>query len=146
MHNKWIVLFGAVGLILVYVFQLQLFYDPFQAVDADQHTLDDVEINTFLYVGSKVLRYIVNDGFALLMLWGLFGNKRYMRFAVLVFLFGFLVLLPLYLILTLHYYYSAYAFLNHLHRLVLNPVLMMLLIPAFYYQQSIAAKNEGEPT
>jgi exosortase F-associated protein len=135
MYNRLAVFGGIVGLILVYVFQLQLFYDPFQVIIPNNVADLNLEINTSAYILSKVLRYILNDGFALLLIWGLFGNKRYMRFAMLVFLFGLVVLLPLYLVLTLHYYASAYAFLNHLHRLVLNPVLMMLLIPAFYYQR-----------
>lgn len=135
MYNRLAVFGGIVGLILVYVFQLQLFYDPFQVIIPNNVADLNLEINTSAYILSKVLRYILNDGFALLLIWGLFGNKRYMRFAMLVFLLGLVVLLPLYLVLTLHYYTSAYAFLNHLHRLVLNPVLMMLLIPAFYYQR-----------
>lgn len=142
MHSRWAVVLGALGLVLVYVFQLQLFYDPFQAFQPDGEFISAPQVDVIPYITAKVVRYMLNDGFALLIIWGLFGNKRYMRFAVIIFLIGLFVLLPLYLVMSLNFYASAYAFLNHLHRLVLNPVLMMLLIPAFYYQKSLSEQKK----
>lgn len=129
------------GLVLVYIFQLQLFYDPFQNIRLDGGVLEAHEYNVFHYIVSKIFRYVLNDGFGLIIIWGLFGDTRYLRFAVFIFLLGLLILLPLYLVLSISFYTSSAAFLNHLHRLVLNPVLMMLLIPAFYYQKSIGQKE-----
>jgi exosortase F-associated protein len=141
MSNKWAVFIGVLGLIVVYVFQRQLFPDPLQDFMYKPASGILPRFNTPAYIAIKTLRYVANDGFALLIIWGLFGNKQYMRFAVAVFLFGLLLLLPLYLVLVLNFYTQTYSFLNHLHRLVLNPVLMMLLIPAFYYQKSLEAKS-----
>ena len=140
MKNKYLVAFGALGLITVYVFQRQLFFDPFQDFIFNPQHPKYPEVDVVSYILSKTLRYILNDGFALLIIWGLFQNKRYMRFAVLIFMIGLFILLPIYLVLVLNFYESTYTFLNHLHRLVLNPVLMMLLIPAFYYQSSLRKK------
>lgn len=142
MHNKWILVAGVLGLVLVYVFQMQLFYEPFQpGVYAPPSSIKN--FNRPLYIIGKIIRYLLNDGFGLLIIWGLFGNKMYMRFAVLVFFFGLLILLPAYLLLVLAFYEQSHTFLNHLHRLVLNPVLMMLLIPAFYYQNKIGSQSEA---
>ena len=141
MYNKGLVFIGCLGLVLVYIFQLQLFYDPFQNITYTGTEPVVPEYNKLYYVLSKVLRYILNDGFGLMIIWGLFGDKKYLRFAVLIFLFGLLLLLPIYLILSINFYASSFTFLTHLHRLVLNPVLMMLLIPAFYYQKSLAPKE-----
>jgi hypothetical protein len=52
----------------------------------------------------------------------------------LVLLFGLFILLPVYFV---GYFYFKEAFgvtLSYLHRLVMNPTLMMLLIPLFYFQ------------
>ncbi len=128
------------GLAIVYVFQEQLFYNPFSDYLYNPNKPYIPEYNTLLFCLSKAFRYILNDGFALLVIWGLFNNPRYIRFAVIVFFFGFLVLLPIYLFLAVNFFIETQSFLNHLHRLVLNPVLMMLLIPAFYYQNSLQKK------
>lgn len=127
-------------MILVYVFQIEIFYDPLNHFQFNPQNPQVPEINSGKLVLSKSIRYLLNDTFGLMVIWGLFGNKKYLQFAVYVFLFGFLVLLPLYLILVTNFYVETRPFLNHLHRLVLNPVLMMLLIPAFYYQKSLRAK------
>lgn len=140
MKNKWFVILGAIGLIVVYVFQMKLFYDPLNDFRFNPKDPQAPEFDIWKLIASKTIRYIFNDSFALMVIWGLFQNKNYMKFAVAVFMFGFLILLPLYLFLVTHYYLETQSFLNHLHRLVLNPVLMMLLIPAFYYQQSLRNK------
>jgi exosortase F-associated protein len=138
MRNRFYVFLGLLGLVIVYVFQSQLFYDPFINYLYNPLKPEVPEHIGWKFILSKALRYLLNDGFALLVIWGLFKKKKYIRFAVLIFFIGFLVLLPIYLFLALNYYIETQSFLNHLHRLVLNPVLMMLLIPAFYYQQSLA--------
>jgi exosortase F-associated protein len=141
MKNKWFVFIGCFGLVLVYIFQMQIFYDPYQNFTLNNVTANVPELEVMHYILSKIFRYALNDGFALLIIWGLFANKKYMRFAVLIFLIGLFLLLPLYLVLSITFYPNSFTFLNHLHRIVLNPVLMMLLIPAFYYQQSLAARG-----
>jgi exosortase F-associated protein len=140
--NKYFVYGGLVGLIVVYVFQRQLFFDPFQDFMYNPQQPQYPDFDETSYIISKIIRYALNDGFALLIIWGLFQNKTYMRFAMLVFAIGLFILLPLYLFLVLNHYQSTYTFLNHLHRLVLNPVIMMLLIPAFYYQQSLKKESK----
>jgi len=141
-RNKYFVFIGLLGLVIVYIFQAQLFYDPF--VNHLFNPMNPVlpEYSASKYIFAKSLRYILNDGFALMVIWGLFKNQSYVRFAVIIFFIGFLILLPLYLFLAMNYFIDTQAFLNHLHRLVLNPVLMMLLIPAFYYQQSLQKKGK----
>lgn len=140
--RKLAVVFGVTGLTLVYILQSKLFYDPFQYLLANPTINDYAEVETGKYIGSKLLRFALNDGLALTLIYGIFGPGKYVKFAALVLLFGLLVLLPTYLILALSFYQETYLFINHLHRLVLNPVIMMLLIPAFYVQRVKAGKTD----
>ena len=138
--HSWIfIVFGSVGLVLVYVFQDQLFSDPFSNFVYDPVLNNYPDFNKWNYISNKAFRFILNDGFAILLIYGIFGKGDYVRFAALIFMIGFLILLPIYLVLVINYFHESYAYLNHLHRLVLNPVLMMLLIPAFYAQKLRAA-------
>ena len=139
--RKLAVVFGFIGLALVYVGQKKLFYDPF--LDFIYNPVSDnyPDLAIGKYVFSKILRFLANDGLAILIIYGFFGPGKYVKFAAYILLFGLVVLLPIYLVLVIYFYQDTYSFLNHLHRLVLNPVLMMLLVPAFYSQKANAKKN-----
>ena len=82
-----------------------------------------------------MLRYLLNDLFAISIIHGLFRDKSITRFSFLVMGFGLVVLLPLYFFLYLSDVPGYNSMISHLHCLVLNPVLMMLLIPALWHQQ-----------
>jgi exosortase F-associated protein len=132
--------FGFLGLVAVYIFQHQFFYDPMNGLPVTQSGLPD-DFKALTFSTHKLIRYLLNDGFAVLLIYALFPEKKYVRFAMLVILFGLVFLLPLFLILYVFFAESSFSYLNHLHRVVMNPVLMMLLIPAFYYQKRIGASS-----
>jgi exosortase F-associated protein len=139
-------LLGAGGLFLVYFFQNYLdFYSVFVQFKAPQplnYTSDFVPVESGPFIVNKVGRYILNDLFAMSLVYGLFYNRKYLRFAFWVLLFGLVVLVPAYLSLYLLAPAGFSSMLTHLHRLVMNPVLMMLLIPAFFYQQQLLKQTQ----
>jgi len=134
--RKLAIVFGFIGLALVYVGQKKLFYDPFLDFIYNPVADNYPDLETNKYVFSKLFRFLLNDSLAILIIYGFFGPGKYVKFAAYILLFGLVVLLPIYLVLVIFFYQETYSFLNHLHRLVLNPVLMMLLIPAFYSQRA----------
>ena len=90
---------------------------------------------------KKILRVMLNDSFMLLFIHALFQDRSVTRLAWYVQLVDTLVLLPLYLIIKLSYEGDAeisIPLLSQLHRLIVNPTLMVLLIPAVYYQRNRA--------
>lgn len=134
---------GIIGLVAVYALQHQLFYNlPFQ-LELGPQVYDREAIDTTAFIGSKVLRFVLNDFFAILVITALFPERKYLNFALGVFAFGFVLLLPTYLILFLNYFEETFTYQNHIHRVVMNPLLMMLLIPAFYAQKMNSAKSEN---
>jgi len=130
-----IIAIGAVGLVLMYLLQRQLFYDPLQDFVYNPVIDNRPSIEGFRFIAGKVIRYVLNDVFAIFILMGLFADRKYLRLALAVFLFGLVVLLPAYFIAVFYFLPEVYSTLNHIHRLVLNPVLMLMLIPAIYYQK-----------
>lgn len=98
---------------------------------------DGKELN---FVVSRLVRFLANDLLCILLIYALFNNKRYVMLGFYVQLFGLLVLFPLYIILSLNAEtYSDYSSFVVLYRLVMNPILMVLLIPALYFQQKMKA-------
>jgi len=103
------------------------------------------DLRPWIVISNKVIRYLVNDIAALALLWVLFQRRDYLQLAVLVLLFGLLILLPIYFIGYFYYSEMLGVTLSYLHRLVMNPTLMMLLIPLFYYMkdEERRMRNEG---
>jgi exosortase F-associated protein len=86
---------------------------------------------------NKIIRYAINDISSMAIIWSIFQRKDFIKFSVLVFLFGLLILLPVYLTLFFTLEKELGVVLHYYHRLVVNPTLLLLLIPAFFYQQSV---------
>jgi exosortase F-associated protein len=123
--------FSIVGIVFVYLFQ----DFPFLA------TL--IVSEQGLFVGRKLLRVILNDLFMLLFIAVWFKDKQVTRLALLIQLIDSFVLLPIYL----YYKLSTEGvseisdpFLSQFHRLIINPTLMILLIPAVYFQKISSKK------
>ena len=132
---------GFMGWIILYVFQHELFYDPFKdypiPINADGEIFLP-PMNESAFIINKVIRYLLNDLCGILIVYGLFQRKEFIRLSFYIMLFGLIFILPLYFFLVLNFFTQVFPFLNHIHRLILNPVLMLIIIPAFYYQ----VKNE----
>lgn len=131
---------GGLGLFAVYFFQHYLdFYNllQFKAPREIMYSSDYQAVDVWEFSVNKVFRYLVNDLFAMAIIAALFPEQRYIRFAVVVLLFGLLILSPSYIALYLWQPAGFSSLIGHLHRLVMNPLLMMLLIPAFYYQKQL---------
>jgi exosortase F-associated protein len=93
---------------------------------------------TASFVVNKTVRLLLNDTLCLLLIYALFREKKYLRIAFLVFCFEFFLLLPLYLIIKLRTEGPSELsspLLSQIHRLIVNPMLMLVLVVAFYYQR-----------
>ena len=115
-----------------------LFVFLFQRIDlASLLSLAERPIDRFLI--NRTIRFLLNDALAVGLIYALFGERKYVVFSLYVQVAGiFLFLIP-YFILKLYFPSYNGPLISFLHRLILNPTLLMLLIPAFYYQKYRAA-------
>lgn len=83
---------------------------------------------------NRSIRFLLNDALTIGIIWSIFNRRSYVIFALWVQGAGMVFLLFPYF--AMKYFYPSYngPFLSFLHRLILNPTLLLLLIPAFYYQ------------
>jgi len=112
------------GLVLVFLFQR-----------IDIAILLGTEDNFWRFIINRSLRFIINDVLAILLIYALFMERKYVVFAVWVQLLGMVFVLIPYFILKFNFPGYNGPLVSFLHRLVLNPTLLLLLIPAFYYQR-----------
>lgn len=114
------------GLVAVYILQREF-----------QHLFDELSLSSNQrFIAGRSLRFILNDLLIILLIYGIFEKRKYVVFAFYVQLAGIILILIPYFFLRANTDYSN-ALLSFLHRLVVNPLLMLLLIPAFYYQKKL---------
>jgi exosortase F-associated protein len=116
--------FCALALVVIFVFQ---------KIDLAEEIGITSKVANFTF--NRIIRFFLNDIFAIGLIYAIFNDVKYVIFAFWVQLFGVVFILIPYLILKA--YFNSYngPFLSFLHRLIINPTLILLLIPAFYYQQ-----------
>jgi exosortase F-associated protein len=119
-------IFSVAGLVLVFLFQRQ-----------DIASYMGIEQNIWKFIVNRSIRFVVNDVLAILLIYALFAERKYVLFAIWVQVFGMVFVLIPYFILKFNYPGYNGPLISFLHRLVLNPTLILLLIPAFYYQRKI---------
>ncbi len=121
------------GLFLVYVFQ-RFDYLGFlcNLLGVNQPSA------TASFVVNRSLRLIVNDLLSIVLIQSLFSEARFTRLAFLVFLGELFILLPIYLMVKLNAEGPteiSSPMYQPLHRMIVNPLLMIILIAGFYYQR-----------
>lgn len=87
---------------------------------------------------NRALRLIFNDFACFLIIFALFKEAKYLRIAFWVFMAELLVMLPAYLFIKLSLEGDSEIsspLLSQIHRLIVNPMLMILLIAGFLYQR-----------
>jgi hypothetical protein len=125
---------GLFALALVYVFQrtnygLLLF-----------EGLGITPNENWIFVINKSLRLVANDLICFFMIFSIFKEKNFRQVAVVVFMIELLVILPIYLLLKLNLEGTSEIsspMLSFIHRLIVNPTLMILTGMALAYQKFI---------
>lgn len=129
----WLVGGGVLGLLATYTFQ---------GTDVAGWLGIVEKSNRFMI--NRIIRYLLGDGMMLLVISGLFSERKYVVFAVWVQIAGTVFLLAPYLIMKRFVPGYNGPLISFLHRLIVNPTLLILLIPAFFYQRSLDIRKSPE--
>jgi exosortase F-associated protein len=137
--NKFRVLIAIgtlLALVAVRAFEQKLFYDPFLPffkTEFQGKSLPDYEgfklfLNTFL-------RYFLNTIFSILLIYQIFKEKKLVVFVSWLYLFLFVVLAANVFWIACITKTSDYLVLFYVRRFLIQPLFLVLFIPAFYYQR-----------
>lgn len=118
-------LVSLLGLIAVFVFQ---------QVDIAGSLGMEKGLSRFFF--NRTIRFFLNDLFTIGLIYALFKEKKYVVFSLYVQATGVVFFLLPYFVLKAYFPLYNGPLISYLHRLILNPTLLMLLIPAFYLQRS----------
>lgn len=133
-----LIFIGLILLICVRAFESDLFYDPFISFYKSEYfhkALPNLDISRLLI--NIVLRFAVNAVLSLLILFLLFTDVNILKVSVYLYLgIGVVLLVVFYCYLTC-YNSPDYLVLFYIRRFLIQPVLLVLFVPAFYYQKKI---------
>jgi len=131
LYNKLLLTAALMGIAATFLFQ-------------DFSFLNDLNISEEgHFILRKTLRVVLNDFFMLLFMVAWFKDRKVTQLAIAIQLIDGLLLLPVYLYIKLSWEGTSEIsapLLSQLHRLIINPTLMILLIPAVYFQK-LSAKR-----
>jgi exosortase F-associated protein len=120
---------------LIRAFENSLFYDPFLVYfEAEFKNVPYPEVDVLKLVCGLLLRYSLNSVLSLALIYNLFRDIEILKFSIFLYLF-FLVFLIGVFVLILEYFPDGNWLLFYVRRFIIQPIFVLLFIPAFYYQQ-----------
>ncbi|MBS1588060.1 MAG: exosortase F system-associated protein [Bacteroidetes bacterium] len=141
---RWWFRFGGLtlcllGLVAIRKFETVLFYDPF--LKYFHGPLDRVHFPAYKMVPVLlhiVFRYTLNSLLSIGILQLVFVKQKLIHFSVIVYAVFLFLLLPSYAFLVHHHFEVGGNLGFYVRRLLIQPVLLMVLLPALYVYQNKA--------
>ncbi|WP_162127220.1 exosortase F system-associated membrane protein [Flavobacterium phycosphaerae] len=125
-------------LICIRLFENQLFYDPFLAYYKTEYAHSPFpKINIFKLFFSLGIRFYINSVISLFLLYVLFKDTKIVKFSMLLYMILGSVLMISF-IFTLNFFgEESKMTLFYIRRFLIQPIFILLFIPAFYYQKQL---------
>jgi exosortase F-associated protein len=122
------------GLVLIRAFEDVLFYDPYLTFfENDYLYLDSPRREIAKLVFYTSLRFLLNTLFSLGILFVIFRDKSIIKFSVIVFSVAYVLLLIPFLYFVINPNQEDYYLFFNIRRFLIQPIGLILLLPAFYY-------------
>ncbi|WP_418262119.1 exosortase F system-associated membrane protein [Flavobacterium faecale] len=125
-------------LVLVRVFESDLFYDPFLSYfEGDFINAPLPDYNAFYLFLGLLFRYSLNTIISLGLIFVLFRKIEFVKFAFFLYVLFFVLLVSC--LFGLIYFYGASHnwLLFYIRRFLIQPLFVLLFIPGFYYQRIV---------
>ncbi|MDX1762412.1 MAG: exosortase F system-associated protein [Christiangramia sp.] len=132
--TKILIILGLVGVLaLVRLYEYRFFYDPFMYFFEKQYMAGEGIVFPDYMFWNVFWRFLLNTFISLLILYVAFQSRSIIKFSVLIYAGFFVVLFPLFIYLMKHVQPEDYLAAFYVRRFLAHPVLVLLLLPAFYY-------------
>ena len=132
------ILIGVLLLLLVFIraFEDVLFYDPYLTFfENDYLHMDSPRREVVKLVLNTTLRFVLNSIISLGILYLVFRDKGILKFSVIIFSVAYILLIIPFLYFVINPKQEDYYLFFNIRRFMIQPILFILLLPAFYYHK-----------
>lgn len=138
----FLVILGVCGLFSVRILEDQIFYDPFlNYFHEGNKNISFPEFEWRKLIFSHLFRFILNLFFSCIIIHFLFKNKDWtVQGAVLISII-FAITFPIYLYCIYDRFEIGYLFTFYMRRFVIQPLILLLIVPLFYYRKQMILRN-----
>ena len=120
---------------IIRTFEGKLFYDPFLVYfESDFKDAPFPKIDSFKLFSGLLLRYLLNAVLSLILIYVLFQEVDILKFSLFLYAFFLILLLGMFVVI-INYFQDWNWLLFYVRRFIIQPIFVLLFIPAFYYQQ-----------
>lgn len=129
-------------LALVRIYENALFYDPFSYYfEGDYLNLTFPEYENGKLFLSLTSRYLLNALISLVLIFVLFKEVSLVKFAGVLYVFFYIILIASFFALITYSGNENNFIIFYVRRFIIQPIFVLLFIPAFYYQMRISKNN-----
>jgi len=133
-----LLLLSVLGLVLIRAFEDSLFYDPFLHFFKQNYQNKPLPVfDSIKLAFGLFFRYLLNMFLSLVIIYLLFKQLRLLKFSAILYLILFIILIVLFFGVLFLFEKPDYLILFYLRRFLIQPLFLVLFIPAFYYQQIV---------
>ncbi|PVW17209.1 exosortase F system-associated membrane protein [Marixanthomonas spongiae] len=132
----FLLLLAVLGLVAVRFFETTLFYDPLTVFFETGYLSQELPaFDGFKLLGNIFIRYVLNTVLSLCVIWLLFKKTEILKLSLLLYAVLFLILALAYILLLYTYQEGNYLTLFYVRRFLIQPLFLLILLPAFYFQK-----------
>ena len=125
-----------VALVSIRAYEDSLFYDPFlNYFKSDYYNLPIPKIDNLKLMLGLFLRFFLNSVLSLAVIYVLFKDIDAVKFASVLYFIFFVMLLAAFYFILLKNGESNKMGLFYVRRFLIQPIFLLLFLPAFYYQK-----------
>ncbi|WP_175620198.1 exosortase F system-associated membrane protein [Chryseobacterium schmidteae] len=142
---SWLlIIVGVFGLVGVRMLEGQIFYDPFlNYFHEGNKNISFPEFEWGKLIISHIFRFALNLFFSCVIIHFLFKNKEWtVQGAVLISII-FAITFPIYLYCISDRFDIGYLFSFYMRRFVIQPLILLLIVPLFYYRKQMMLRNSN---
>ena len=140
---SWFLVFaGVCGLIGVRMIENNVFYDPFLNYFHEANKkISFPEFEWGKLIVSHLFRFLLNLFCSCLIIHFLFKNKEWTLQGAVLITIIFTITFPIYLYCIHDRFEIGYLFSFYMRRFVIQPLILLLIVPLFYYRKQLLLKN-----
>ncbi len=132
------ILLAIILLVLIRGFEDILFYDPLLDFFKTDYLLQSIpSMNRISLFSNIVFRYLLNTFFSLLILWLLFKDRGIIKVSIFIYFVFFILVFSVFAYMI---YFGDTGCQNtllfYIRRFLIQPILLLVLLPAFFFQKS----------